>query len=345
MPSVPEDEIAQQAVVEDYSSGTTIEADDSTYYPSGEASEGVESTHDVDTINSEDFDFNIANAYISEEDEGEESPVGEQRDNLNEDLQSGSDLDVPIADLPDRRGSNVCHQMFNVGIGYDKALGVMFTQMSAQKGIKLFGERALAAMFKELKQLSDGVVPGKPVIQPIAFEDLTEKDKKEALEAVNLIAEKRCGKIKGRTCANGSRQRRFLRSDESYASPTASLEAIMTTLMIDAYEYRDVAVVDVPGAYLHAAFPEDKKVVLKLSGVFVDIMCGVNPEYTQHIVYETSKKGRKFKCLYVKVLRALYGCLESALLWYQLYSSTLEKLGFVINPYDRCVANKLINGK
>ena len=48
--------------------------------------------------------------------------------------------------------------------------------------------------------------------------------------------------------------------------------------------------------------------------------------------------------LYLRVLRALYGCLESALLWYNLYSSTLVNLGFVLNPYDLCVANKTING-
>ena len=45
------------------------------------------------------------------------------------------------------------------------------------------------------------------------------------------------------------------------------------------------------------------------------------------------------------MLRALYGCLESALLWYDLYSSTLVKHGFKINPYDKCVANKIINNK
>ena len=112
----------------------------------------------------------------------------------------------------------------------------MFTQMSAQKGIKMFGEKAIAAMFKELKQLSDGVVPGKPVVEPIPFESLSDTDKREALEAVNLINQKRCGKIKGRTCANGSRQRRYIKDDESFASPTASLEAIMATLMIEAYE-------------------------------------------------------------------------------------------------------------
>ena len=117
-------------------------------------------------------------------------------------------------------------------------------------------------------------------------------------------------------------------ADEHYASPTASLESIMTTLMIDAYEGRDVAVSDVPGAYLHAEFPKDKKVVLKLTGVFADIMCEVNPTYEKDIIYETGKRGKQTKCLYVRVLRALYGCIESALLWYELYSSTLKKIGF-----------------
>jgi hypothetical protein len=42
---------------------------------------------------------------------------------------------------------------------------------------------------------------------------------------------------------------------------------------------------------------------------------------------------------------ALYGMIESALLWYTLYVEVLHKEGFEINPYDRCVANKVINGK
>ena len=90
----------------------------------------------------------------------------------------------------------------------------MFTQMSAHKGIKLFGGKAIAAMMKELKQLNDGVIPGNPVIQPIPFKELTSKDNREAIEAVNNIAQKRSGKIKGRMCANGSRQRKFLKDDE-----------------------------------------------------------------------------------------------------------------------------------
>ena len=49
--------------------------------------------------------------------------------------------------------------------------------------------------------------------------------------------------------------------------------------------------------------------------------------------------------LYLSVLRELYGCIESALQWYILFKSTLENMGFVLNPYDLCVANKNIEGK
>ena len=94
-----------------------------------------------------------------------------------------------------------------------------------------------------------------------------------------------------------------------------------------------------------AEFPKDKNIVLRMNDIFVDIMCKVNREYKKHIVYEVNKRGKRVKCLYVMVLRALYGCLESAFLWYQLYSDTLKELGFEINPYDQCVVNKVINGK
>ena len=102
-----------------------------------------------------------------------------------------------------------------------------------------------------------------------------------------------------------------MKQDEDISSPTASLDAIISTLVIDAHECRDIAIADVNGAYLHAKMPSEKKVVLKIKGIFVDIMCKVNPEYKKYVVYENN-----VKTLYARVLRALYGCLESALLWY-----------------------------
>ena len=41
------------------------------------------------------------------------------------------------------------------------AVNVLFNQMTATKGLKMFGERAVAAMFKEYKQLDDMQVFGR----------------------------------------------------------------------------------------------------------------------------------------------------------------------------------------
>ena len=213
-------------------------------------------------------------------------------------------------------------------------------EMPASKGFKVFGEEAVAAMIKEFRQLHNGAAAGKPVVAPIRYEDITPEEFEQVMEAVNLIKKKRNGTIKGRSCLNGSKQKKFLKEGESIASPTVCLEAILMTLGIDIYEERDVAIFDVPGAYLHALMPEDKNVIMVLRGKFVDIMCQVDPSYHEYVT--VNSKGQKV--LYLKILRALYGCIESALLWYQLYAETLEGLGFKINPYDRCVANKVING-
>jgi hypothetical protein len=43
--------------------------------------------------------------------------------------------------------------------------------------------------------------------------------------------------------------------------------------------------------------------------------------------------------------KALYGLLRSALLFFRKLVGDLENNGFVLNPYDPCVANEVINGK
>ena len=53
---------------------------------------------------------------------------------------------------------------------------------------------------------------------------------------------------------------------------------------------------------------------------------------------------REKKVLYVQLDKALYGCVQSALLWYELYTKTLQEMGFILNPHDLCVANSEIEG-
>jgi hypothetical protein len=48
--------------------------------------------------------------------------------------------------------------------------------------------------------------------------------------------------------------------------------------------------------------------------------------------------------LYLQLKKELYGCVKSALLWCELFSGTLMDLGFTLNPYNGCVANKITDG-
>ena len=52
---------------------------------------------------------------------------------------------------------------------------------------------------------------GKPVITPIDPEKLSYKDNRKALEVVKRIKENRNGIIQVRTCADGSKQKSYLK--------------------------------------------------------------------------------------------------------------------------------------
>jgi len=86
----------------------------------------------------------------------------------------------------------------------------------------------------------------------------------------------------------------------------------------------------------------DERIFMKIQGRLVDLMMDLDPQlYGPHIVYENGQK-----VVYVQILRALYGMLISAILWYEKFRGELEsELGFKFNPYDGCVANRMVNGK
>ena len=132
----------------------------------------------------------------------------------------------------------------------------MFTQMQAKSGIEKFGEEAVSALMKEFKQLDQGSIPGKRVVCPVNPSTLTSTERKRALNAVTLIKQKRDGSLKGRACADGRKQRKYLSEDTKLSSPTVSVEGLFTTLLIDAYEGRHIATFDVTVSFLHPQLPE-----------------------------------------------------------------------------------------
>ena len=102
-----------------------------------------------------------------------------------------------------------------------------------------------------------------------------------------------------------------------------SLEALFLTIIVDAHEGRSVVTFVAPGAYQHVDMIKENRILLKLRGYCFDIMCQVNSEYEQNVSYEDGEK-----VLYLLVLREIFGCINPALLWFNLFSTTIQDLDF-----------------
>ena len=127
-----------------------------------------------------------------------------------------------------------------------QVFGFVLTQMSARAGIKKHGQAARDALTAEFAQLDY-----KGAYEPIQAVDLTKTQQKKALRIINLIKEKRNGRLKGRSVADG-RPQRMLYTKEETSSPTTTPESVFLTTLVDAVEDRHVVVADVTGAYLNA---------------------------------------------------------------------------------------------
>ena len=102
--------------------------------------------------------------------------------------------------------------------------------------------------------------------EPLDASKLTREEKRDALESLLFITEKRDGRVKSRKCAIGSKQRTYDGYDKcAGSSPTVTTKGLIMTCAIDAHEERDNAIVDVGHAFLHA--DNDENILMKLCGV------------------------------------------------------------------------------
>ena len=118
------------------------------------------------------------------------------------------------------------------------------------------------------------------------------------------------------------------------SSPTASLEAVLMIAAIAAKERRHVVTADVPGAYLNADMVE--QVIMIVEPLLARILVEIQPDWKEFL----DDNG----ALNVVLKKAMYGCLESARLWYDTITEFLISEGFEANPVEKCVFNKTTNG-
>jgi hypothetical protein len=228
--------------------------------------------------------------------------------------------------LRPRKDRNYDHLFVN------DAMPLNTPQMSMKQGIALFGEDGIIAVKKELFQLYE-----RKVMIPEMGSTLSIQDKRKALGYLMFLKRKRCGKIKARGCADGRKQRLYITKEDA-ASPTVSNESVFITAVIDAMEDREVAVADLPGAFMQADM--DTLVHVRFVGKMVELLLEIDRSLYEP--YITCEKGEKV--LYVRLLKALYGTIRAARLFYDKLTCKLQEWGFDFNQYDRCVANKIVNG-
>jgi hypothetical protein len=80
--------------------------------------------------------------------------------------------------------------------------------------------------------------------------------------------------------------------------------------------------------------------VMRMNGLLAELMAKTDPKLYQK--YLTDEKGKKV--LYLRLQKALYGMMKSALLFYRKLMSELKEMGFEVNPYNPCIVNKIVNG-
>ena len=109
--------------------------------------------------------------------------------------------------------------------------GASFAQQHLlHKGLKVFGRKGHEASAKEINQLY-----WRNCFSPISVASMTTRERRKAMTALMFLTEKRDSTIKGRMVYNGKPTREWLSREDS-ASPTAALESIMLTAVIEAHE-------------------------------------------------------------------------------------------------------------
>jgi len=272
-----------------------------------------------DNLGDEDVESNV---------QQESEPVAETPD--QQEATNEGAIDSPVqAQEPQPRREGLRANRVKPGTYTRREYGYHLTH---EEAVSRLGKAASVSIVKEVKQLLE-----RKSWHPIMLEDLTQDERKKVIPSKLFVKVKHkpsgaFDKVKSRLVAGGHRQDKSLYKDKT-CSPTVSTCSVFLIATIAHKEGRAVATVDVPGAYLNAKIPESTRVFMRLNKTLSDIAIQLDESYANYQGADGT--------IVVQLDYALYGLIESALLWYQLLSEKLRSIGFVNNPYDRCVFNRV----
>jgi len=274
-------------------------------------------------------------------------PLRDEDDDLNEEaaeeanVQPEDDEDTATADLrleeileemeePDAPPLNRRARRANMR----KPARFIVNHISLRRGLSLYGVSAERAI-----QLEVLAMINKQVFMPVKITSLSHAERKKIIRSSIFLKEKfkpdgSFDKLKARLVADGSMQERAVYEADELSSPTVATISVMCMLAIAAKERRSLSTIDIGSAYLNAEM--DANVVMMLDAPLAAILVAIWPELSNYL----DDKGRA----YMRLKKALYGCIESAKLWYDELKRTLESWGYVANNEDKCVFNRTVDG-
>jgi len=193
------------------------------------------------------------------------------------------------------------------------------TQYSVKKGLQIFGRDGAEAVLSEMQQLHE----------------MKAIEQKAALEYLMFLKKKQCGRIKGRGCADGRKQRLY-KSKEDTSSPTARTESLFLSSILDAKEGCHVVTCDIPGTFLQAEM--DETIIMRLAGPLTTLLTKVNKKLcSKFVVMERGKP-----VIYVRLARALYGTLQASLLLDHFFELPRSPPSTVFPILNLCAASTQI---
>ena len=200
--------------------------------------------------------------------------------------------------------------------------------MTTKEGINKYGTKAKESIIKELKSLLE-----LEVWEPVSTEVKIREIKNHMVPSKLFLKEKfkpdgNFDKLKSRLVAGGHMQDRELYPDKS--SPTPAINSIFIVTAIAAHKECTVVSLDIGNAYVNAPIT-GPPVYMRLNTELSKYVCELDINYESFV--------RDNGELIVKLKKALYGCVQSSLLWFNYISSMLCEVGFQQNPCDECVFN------
>jgi hypothetical protein len=204
--------------------------------------------------------------------------------------------------------------------------------LSIKKALQLYDDHAVEATNSELEQLIQ-----QQVWEPVYQHDIKQDKRSEIIPSHMFLKMKTNPvdgsdlRLKGRLVAGGNLQTQ--EHDVNNSSPTVDMTTLFTCLGLASYARRSLASIDVKGAYLNASL-DNKHQYMRLSKEVTKILVDKYRDYEPYICSDG--------CIVVRLLKALYGLRESALLWFRHLRQSLISIHYKQSIHDQCLFYKTI---